>query len=203
MLASRSLWFLTLAYFTFGYIAFIFVNWFFIYLAQVRGLNLKATALYATLPFIAMIISCVAGGWISDWLVKHKSAYIGRCVFSSAALVLTAIFLALGSTAADTLVATLVLAGGAGSLYLSQNAYWAVSADFGGRHAGIVSGLMNMGCQIAGAITASLTPWIARGFGWNTAFYVASAAALLGAVAWLFVDPRRTLVSPEQMRVAD
>ena len=58
---------------------------------------------------------------------------------------------------------------------------------------------MNMGCQIAGAITASLTPWIAKAFGWNVAFYAAAGAALVGAVAWLLVDPRCTLTpSPTQ-----
>jgi len=51
-----------------------------------------------------------------------------------------------------------------------------------------------MGCQIGGAITASLTPWIATHFGWTAAFLVAAVLAVVGAIAWLLIDPSRSLV---------
>jgi ACS family glucarate transporter-like MFS transporter len=54
---------------------------------------------------------------------------------------------------------------------------------------------MNMGCQVGGAITASLTPWIAAELGWKAAFFVAAALAVIGAFAWLLVDPTRHLVT--------
>jgi ACS family glucarate transporter-like MFS transporter len=108
-------------------------------------------------------------------------------------LLLTAVFLVLGPLAQNPVVATIVLAGGAGAIYLSQSSFWSVSADFAGAHAGVVSGVMNMGCQIGGAITASLTPWIAEHFGWTAAFLVGAVLAVLGAVAWLLVDPARSL----------
>ena len=53
---------------------------------------------------------------------------------------------------------------------------------------------MNMGAQLGGAVTASLTPFIAVHFGWTTSFLVAAALALLGSVAWFLVDPNRPLV---------
>ncbi|HEY2860367.1 MAG TPA: MFS transporter, partial [Terracidiphilus sp.] len=43
VLFNKSVAALSLSYFTFGYVAWIFFSWFFIYLAQVRGLNLKAS----------------------------------------------------------------------------------------------------------------------------------------------------------------
>jgi ACS family glucarate transporter-like MFS transporter len=52
-----------------------------------------------------------------------------------------------------------------------------------------------MGAQVAGAITSSLTPWIAAQFGWTMAFYVAAALAVIGALAWLFVDPSKALAN--------
>jgi len=57
-------------------------------------------------------------------------------------LLLTAVFLVLGSMAQSPVVATIVLAGGAGAIYLSQSSFWSVSADFAGTHAGVVSGVM-------------------------------------------------------------
>jgi ACS family glucarate transporter-like MFS transporter len=56
---------------------------------------------------------------------------------------------------------------------------------------------MNMGCQIGGAVTSSLTPWIAAEFGWAAAFVAGAAIVLLGVVAWLVVDPNRPLVAEE------
>ena len=111
------------------------------------------------------------------------------------AMLLTAVFLVTGSMAQSPGVATIVLAGGAGAIYLAQSAYWSVTADFAGSHAGVVSGVMNMGCQVGGAITASLTPWIAAQFGWTSAFFAGAALAVVGALAWLLVDPKRTLAT--------
>jgi MFS transporter, ACS family, glucarate transporter len=86
-----------------------------------------------------------------------------------------------------------VLAGGAGALYLSQSSFWSLTADIAGGSAGSVSGFMNMGGQVGGAVTGSLTPWIAARYGWTASFLVAAALCLLGAVSWLAVDPLNTL----------
>jgi ACS family glucarate transporter-like MFS transporter len=112
-------------------------------------------------------------------------------------MILAAIFVALGTHVADARLASIVLAGGAGALYLSQSAFWSVSSDIGGRSAGAVSGVMNMGGQLGGATTASLTPFVAKHFGWEMSFWVAAGLCFLGALAWLLVDPDR------QLKVAD
>mgnify|MGYP001024580513 CR=1 FL=1 len=190
---SRDVWAVTIAYVAFGYVAFIFLNWFFIYLADGRGINLKESALLATLPFISMTTCCLVGGWVSDWLCRHKGQYWGRSIYGSATLMLTAAFLVVGAQVQDATLAVLVLAGGAGMLYLGQATYWAVAADFGGPHTGVISGLVNMGGQIAGAITASATPWFATQFGWASAFYIAAGVAMVCAFAWFFVNPDRRL----------
>ena len=151
----------TFSYFTYGYVAWIFFSWFYIYLAQVRGLNLKTSAVYSMLPFIAMTLGSLGGGVASDWLARHYSARAGRCHLPALALAFTAVLLLVGSRAHNAVVASLVLACGAGALYVSQSCFWSVTADYAGEHAGVVSGAMNMGGQIGGAVTASLTPLIA------------------------------------------
>ncbi len=193
--SSKDVWLLTISYFAFGYIAFIFLSWFFIYIADVRGVDLRRSALYSMMPFLSMTVCCLAGGAISDRLSQVKGLYVGRCVFGCVAMLASALFLVFGSEARDTLVACIILAGGAGALYLAQSPYWAIAADIAGPNTGVVSGVMNMGAQVAGAITSSLTPWIAAQFGWTMAFYVAAAMAVVGAMAWLFVDPSQSLAS--------
>ena len=194
ILKHREVWLITLSYFCYGYVAWIFFAWFFIYLARVRGMNLKSSAFYATLPFLAMAMGCAVGGLVADFLTKRVSRRAGRCGVAAVGLALSGAFLACGSLVDSAPLASVILAGGAGALYLSQSSYWAISADIGGSFSGSVSGFMNMGAQLGGAVTASLTPFIAVHFGWTTSFLVAAALALLGSVAWFLVDPNRPLV---------
>ncbi len=193
ILGSRNVLAITLSYFCYGYVAYIFFTWFFIYLRSVRGLDLKSSSYYGMLPFLAMAIGSPLGGWISDWFTDRYGNRVGRCGTACASLMLSAVFVAGGSYARDARVASIVLAGGAGALYLSQSAFWTVSSDIAGRSSGSVSGVMNMGSQIGSAITASLTPFIAKHFGWSPSFLVAAAMCAVGSLTWLAVDPHREL----------
>lgn len=190
---SREVWALTFSYFCYGYVAWIFFSWFYRYLAKVRGLNLKASAFYSMLPFLAMLVCCLFGGAINDRLTKWRGPRLGRCFLAAFAMAVAGIFIAFGSQAQGARVASIVLAGGAGALYLSQSSFWSVTADIAGRRAGSVSGFMNMGGQIGGAVTGSLTPWIAARYGWTTSFLVAAGLCLLGAASWIVVNPLKTL----------
>src|SRR6185312_8269556 len=178
---SREVWAITLSYFSFGYVAWIFFSWFYLYLAQVRNLNLKASAFYAMLPFLAMAACCPLGGFLSDRLTKKFGARVGRCYLAAVVILMAGVFLVMGSEVHGARLASVVLAGGAGALYLAQSSFWSVTADIAGPSSGSVSGFMNMGCQIGGAVTASVTPIIANTFGWTTSFWVAAALSLLGA----------------------
>jgi len=185
----RDLLALIASYFSFGYIAWIFFSWFFLYMAEVRGFNLKASAYYSMLPFLSMTVCCLAGGVLSDRLTKRWGLRTGRCGLAAAALAATAGFLLLGSQVRNPQIAGLMLAGGAGALYISQSSFWSVSVDIAGANSGVFSSIINMGAQIGGAVTASLTPWIAQRYGWTTSFAIAAVLALLSAACWLTVQP--------------
>jgi MFS transporter, ACS family, glucarate transporter len=195
ILRSTNVWAVTFSYFCYGYIAWIFFSWFYIYLAKVRGLNLKASAFYATLPFLAMAVCCPLGGAIADRVTLWRGKRIGRCGIAVLGMAMTALFLLLGSRVASARLASVVLAGGAGALYLSQSSFWSVTADIGAASSGSVSGFMNMGAQLGGAVTASLTPVVAARYSWTASFYVAALLAALGALAWLAVNPDRSLAA--------
>ena len=185
---------LMIGYFSFGYIAWIFFSWFFLYMAQVRGFDLKSSARYAMLPFLSMTIFCLIGGVLSDRLTARFGLRVGRCGLAAAALVLTAVFLVLGSQVHSPQLAGLILAGGAGALYISQSSFWSVSVDIAGGNSGVFSSMINMGGQIGGAVTASLTPWIAQHYGWTTSFAIAAALSVIGGICWMTVHPERPLL---------
>jgi sugar phosphate permease len=67
---------------------------------------------------------------------------------------------------------------------------WAACMDVGGKHAGSLSGMMNMAGNIGGAIS----PW-AIGYilfwshnDWNLTIYISAAVYLMGIVCWRFLD---------------
>jgi MFS transporter, ACS family, glucarate transporter len=196
ILRSKDVWLVTLSYFSFGYVAWIFFSWFYRYLYKVRGLDLRSTAIFSTLPPIAMVVCSLLGGLVNDKLSKTYGKRAGRCGIAAFALFLTAALLVLGSQAISAQLASLVLAGGAGALYLAQSSYWSVTADIAGSRAGSTSGFMNMGAQFGGGVTAVLTPVIAVHFGWTYPFIFAAVLSALGALAWLAVDPSKNLDRP-------
>ncbi len=202
LLRSRDLAALTLSYFCFGYVAYIFFSWFFIYLNTVRGLDLKSSSYYGMLPFIAMAVFSPIGGFISDRLTRRYGKRVGRCGIACVSMALAGVFIMMGMQAADARLASLVLAGGAGALYLSTSSFWSVTADLAGQSAGSASGVMNTGNQIGGALTASLTPVVASVFGWPASFLVAAALCVVGALAWLGVDPARELSAEKALEPA-
>ncbi|MFZ0762223.1 MAG: MFS transporter [Candidatus Sulfotelmatobacter sp.] len=193
VLRSKEVWAVTVSYFCYGYVAWIFFSWFYRYLSKVRGLDLKASAFYTMLPFLAMLLCCLLGGAVNDRLTKFRGPRVGRCGLAAFSIAVAGVFIAFGSQVHSARLASVVLAGGAGALYLSQSSFWSVTADIAGASSGSVSGFMNMGGQIGGALTAWLTPWIAARFGWTTSFFVAAGLCVVGAASWLIVNPSRQL----------
>jgi MFS transporter, ACS family, glucarate transporter len=189
ILSNGSLWAVTFSYFAYGYVAYIFFTWFSIYLSRVRHLDVRHSTIYTMMPLLAMALGSPIGGFISDRLTKRFGKRIGRCYLAAAAIAVCAIFIALGTRVASAELASVVLAGGAGALYVSQSSFWSISADIGKNSAGSVSGFMNMGGQFGGALTAYLTPVIADHFGWAASFATAGCVCGAGAISWLLVKP--------------
>jgi ACS family glucarate transporter-like MFS transporter len=184
---------LMVSYFGLGYTSWVFFSWFYLYMAQARGLNLKTSAEFTMMPFACMTIFCLGGGFTSDLLTRTHGLRTGRCYLGSVSMFLTAVLLVAGSRVVDAFTAAVLLSLGAGCLYFGQSTFWSVSTDLAGKNSGVFSSIMNMSCQVGGALTASLTPWLAKHYDWRMPFSVAASLVLLGALAWLLVHPERPL----------
>src|SRR5579863_7084932 len=109
ILRSKDVLAVTLSYSCYGYVAYIFFTWFFIYLSKVRGLDLKSSSYYSMLPFIGMATCSPLGGWISDRLTRSHGKRIGRCGVAMFGIALSGIFIALGTQVHDARLASVVL----------------------------------------------------------------------------------------------
>jgi MFS family permease len=93
------------------------------------------------------------------------------------------------------------------AIHLSLPSGWSVVAEISGPHTGAIWGLLNA----MGVVGAYLSPIFMgavvdhfKGLGylgrarWDPAYYVYAGLLLIGAVAWLFVNPEKSLVERKE-----
>lgn len=193
VLEHPTVWWLVLSYSCLGYVAYVYLSWFYLYLVNVRGFDSLRGGLYASLPFWAILIGCPLGGWATDRLAALYGITRGRMAagLSGMACAGCAIVVGAFSDSAGPAIASLSL--GAGCLYFAVGAYWASTSDLSKTRAGALSGLMNTGANLGGAISPTLTPWLAAQWSWPMALATAGAVAMVGAVLWLKIDAGQRL----------
>jgi ACS family glucarate transporter-like MFS transporter len=188
-----TIWWLVCSYSCLGYVAYVYLSWFYLYLVNVRGFDALQGGLYASAPFWAILIGCPLGGWATDRWSARQGVTRGRLLAGMSGMAGAGCAIAAGAFADSSLVAIASLSIGAGCLYFAVGAYWASTSDLSKAHAGALSGLMNTGANLGGALSPSLTPWMAAQWGWPIALAVAGAVALVGAVLWLKIDPAKVV----------
>ena len=190
---TPTFWWLVLSYSCLGYVAYVYLSWFYLYLVNVRGFNVLLGGFYAAAPFLAILVSCPLGGWATDRLALWYGITSGRRFTGLTGMTLAAAFVTLGAVMESPHLAIASLSLGAGWLYFTVGAYWSSTSDLSKAHAGSLSGFMNMGANIGGAISPTLTPWIAGHWGWPASLGTASFIALIGGIMWLRIDPGKGL----------
>jgi MFS transporter, ACS family, glucarate transporter len=190
-LRRRSFWFLTASYTLQGYVGYVFVFWFFIYLVQVRKFELLNAAWLTTLPWILCLIVIPLGGVVSDRAVKRWGSTWGRRSIPMPSLVLAAGLLLLGGHTRSPILAAASLTISTALVLVAEGPYWASMTQISGPHSGTGGGVMNFGCNLGGVISPVVTPWLASRLGWESALALAAVLAIVGAVLWLgiTIDP--------------
>ncbi|WP_447980596.1 MFS transporter [Candidatus Nitrospira bockiana] len=182
-------WWLILSYSCLGYVANIFMSWFYLYVVNIRGFGEMSGAFLASEPFLIMAASCPLGGWVTDRLVGRVGTTRGRAWAGAAGMLLAALSILIGAAIDSPALSIAFLSIGAGWLYFAVGAYWSSTVDISKAHAGTLSGVMNTGANLGGVVSASVTPWLAGVAGWSWALALAALVALLGALMWLGINP--------------
>ncbi len=189
ILSTPTVWWLILSYTCLGYVAYIYMSWFYLYLVNVRGFAILQGAFFASAPFIAMTIFCPLGGWVTDRLAEKYGINWGRASVGGTGMILAALCIIIGANVEAPYVAIGFLSLGAGWLYFTVGPFWSSATDLSKPYAGTLSGLMNTGANLGGTLSPILTPWIADSYGWPVALGLAAGLAFLGALCWLMIRP--------------
>ena len=199
-LKSGSFILLTISYSLQGYVGYIFVSWFYLYLVQVRHFNLLTGAWMSSLSWILSIISIPLGGFISDYLIKGRLGLRwGGNVVPIAGMGLSGILISIGAHTSSAIVAAITLALATSCVLSVEGPFWGMMNRISGNRSGVGGGIMNTGCNLGGLISPILTPWIASYLGWEFALYIAAGLAITGALLWLGIQPpiQISVLSPD------
>lgn len=187
-LRSRSFVLLTASYTLQGYVGYIFVFWFYLYLVQERGFTLLEGAFLSSLPWILSIVSIPFGGWLSDRLVAGRAGLVwGRRIVPLAGMVAAGVLLALGAATLNAYWAAVYLAGSTAAVLSVEGPFWATMMSIGRERSGTAGGIMNMGSNVGGLISPALTPVLAVSIGWENALHIAAAMAVVAGLLWMGV----------------
>jgi ACS family glucarate transporter-like MFS transporter len=186
-LRNASFWFLFSSYLLQGYLGYIFIFWFYLYLVQVRHLEVLKAASFTALPWIATTFAIPLGGVFSDLAVIRWGATWGRRSLPMLALCTSAIFLVIGARTPSANIAIAALAACTVLVICTEGPFWATMTQLSGEHSGIAGGTMNFGSNLGGAISPALTPWLAARIGWETALTLTAGLALVAGLLWLGV----------------
>jgi MFS family permease len=148
------------------------------------------------LPLLLGGFACLAGGFLSDHLIRRTgSKRWGRSVIPIAGWTAAGICaLAVSQLhSAAAVMALLVIAFAFQDLGVPS--MWSLPTDIGGRFAGTLGGWMNTAGAIGGFLSPLVAARVSIAHGWNAAFLVFGAIYLLGALAWTRVDAGRPIYS--------
>ena len=184
---NRDILLLTASYFCMNYVFYIFFNWFFIYLVDVRKFKILEGGYFAAAPWMVGAVAASVGGLWCDRLCKRIGSRWGCRIPGMVGLSLVAGLLLLGATTKNPYLAVVFLSLSFGCTQLTEGAYWTAAIFVSGKHASAATGVMNTGGNVVGGIGALLVPITAEAFGWVAALATGSVFALTGVGLWLFV----------------
>ncbi len=195
ILSNSGLWYLAAMYFCYNYCLATYLDWFPTYLNQYRHYNLKQMGFYASLPLLAGTVGDLAGGWLSDAMLRATSnVKQSRRVVAVAGFLVAAAGIIPATLTQDPQTCVVWSCIAFFGLEITVGVSWAIPLDIGGDCAGSVSSVMNMCGNIGGAISPAALAYLVKAYGWNVPFLVASAScAIAAALYYTKIDAGRRI----------
>jgi len=188
LLGFRQIWGVSLGQFGGNSTLVFFLTWFPTYLAKERHLPWSSAGWFSVLPFLAAAAGVLFGGWVSDALLKKTgSANIARKLPMIVGLLGATVILTANYVASDALVIAIM-----SLAFFAQGMTglgWTLIADIAPHTLmGLTGGIFNFAANLAGILTPIVIGVLVGQTGsFAYALIYISAAALLGAIGYIFV----------------
>jgi ACS family glucarate transporter-like MFS transporter len=193
---SGNLWLMMLQYFGSNFTFFFSLSWLYPYVKGKYHLDAVDAGIYTMLPLLGGAVGNIFSGWLVDTLYRGGRVALSRKLPAIAGFALAAVgmVMSLHQATAGGAILWLTLAIFGADMTLSPS--WSFCIDIGGKHAGAVSGTMNMAGNLGSALTALAFAYLPESSRGNVAFFY-TAAALSGVAigCWFLADPDRRIES--------
>lgn len=194
---NRTVWALMLMYFCFQWANYFFVAWMPVYLQEGRHFTENESKTIISALFIAGMAGLIAGGFVTDWIVKTKGVRLGRRLVGMTGfgmcglLILTAALLPQNNFAALSLITANAFYG------FSVMSCFGVCTDIAGNNAGTVTGAMNFSGQMGAFFLAIVFGKIADvTHNFDYPLFVVASVLAVGFSLWFIINPLQQLSIP-------
>jgi MFS family permease len=188
-----------------AFTTYMFFFWYSTYLQEGRSVSPELAGRLTGIVLISGALGSFLGGYLGDWVVRlTRERKWSRRLLTVPALASAAGGMVLSIRFNDPWPAALCMAWACLAIHLSLPSAWNVVAEISGPHVGALWGLLNA----MGVAGAYVSPIFLGGFvdylgdlghvgreRWDPAFYVYAGLLLIGAFAWLFVNPEKSVVA--------
>ena len=196
LFGSRSAWALCLAYGCLGFSGNFFIGWLPSYLRSQRHLSADTTKWLTSLPMACGLFACLAGGALSDLIIRRTgNRSWGRRLTGAVGMGLAALAFAATIRVETPWLLGVLLCLTFACNDLAMAPAWAACADIGEQAAGTLGGLMNTMANLGGAVGAMIAGRLFAAHRPELAFLIFAASYALGALCWLGVDADRPLIA--------
>lgn len=187
LLKNPSLLFLTVNYAAVGYYEYTLFYWMKYYFSEVRGYPEDKSRYFTGIVSAAMIVAMPLGGVLSDWLVRVWNYRAGRMSVPIFGMLASAVLLYVATRAQEqaTVVGLFFLAHAA--IGLCEAPTWVAALEIGKDQCGTSGAIVNTGGNLGGMLAPVVTAVVAKEYGWNMGFVLASFVCLFGVLQWFGV----------------
>lgn len=182
---------LCLMYFPNSFAFYFCITWLPAYLKEKHGFDAMQLGLFTGLPLILSVVGDLFGGVTTDAVTRRFGLRIGRTAVGSAAYVVAGGAMILATTVPQPQLAAWLIAIALAASMFTLGAAWSTCIDIGGNHTGVVGAAMNTSGQIGSVISPLLVVWLQKHYDWNAPLLCIGGLFLMGAVAWLFINPNK------------
>ena len=186
-----ALWPVLVVDFCYGWLLWVYLTWLPSIFAKEFGLALGKFTLFTSLVLLAGVAGDLAGGRLSDDLLRLRGPRVARRLPLVAGLGGSLLCLLPGLAWPGLVATTVSLAAAFFFLELTNSTIWALPMDVAPDHAGAASGLVNTGFGIAGVASPAVFGLLLQSTGdWRAPLLLSALILAAGtACAALLVNP--------------
>jgi MFS family permease len=181
----------TITYFCYGWILWLFLSWIPQYFLHSYNLDLKKSAIFSAGVFFAGVVGDALGGIVSDHLLRKT----GNLNIARRNLVVICMLLTLASLVPlmfvhDLVISAVCLSLGFFFIEFTIGPMWSIPMDIAPKFSGTASGMMNTGSALAAIISPLLGGYMIDKTGnWDLPFIVSMALMVLGSMVAFAMRP--------------